>query len=56
MDLRQKGVNMRAASGYAEVTVAGCFVYNIDYSGSTRGKEFIEYFNTPRLLNNHSGP
>jgi hypothetical protein len=56
MEVRQKGVNMRTASGYAEVIVVGCFVHSSDYSGSTRGKEFTEYFNTSKLLNKHSGP
>jgi hypothetical protein len=56
MDLRKKFVNNRTASGYAEVIVVGCFVRSIDYPGSTRVKEFTEYFNTSKLLNNHSAP
>jgi hypothetical protein len=56
MDLTQKGVNMRTSSGYAEVIVVGHFVHTIDYRGYTRGKEFTEYFNTSKLLNNHSDP
>jgi hypothetical protein len=56
MDLSKKCVNMRTASGYAEVIVVGCCVHSIDYSGSTKGTEFTEYFNTSKLLNNNSGP
>jgi hypothetical protein len=55
MNLRQKSVNMHTVSGYAEVIVVGCFVHSIDYSGSTRGTEFTEHFNTSKLLNNYSG-